>query len=55
MFMVNVTGSISPLVCHVGLNSVCVRLVVNAAVTAGYLEGLFFMVRVNLLVRNGNK
>jgi hypothetical protein len=54
MFMVNVTGSTSPLICHVGLNSVCLRLVVNAAETAGCLEGLFIMLLVNFLVRNGN-
>lgn len=54
MFMVNVTGSTSPLICHVGLNSVCVWLVVNDAGTAGCLEGVFIMVLVNFFVRNGN-
>ena len=54
MFMVNVAGPASPLICRVGLNSVCIRLVANAAGTAGCLEGLFIMVLVNFLVRNGN-
>jgi hypothetical protein len=54
MLMVNVRESTSPLICLVGLNSVFVRLVVNASGAAGCLEGLFIMVFLNFVVRNGD-
>jgi hypothetical protein len=61
IFMINVTGSTSPLICYFGLKSLYVRLVVNAAGTTGCLEGLFIMILVRrqhkevfFLVRNGN-
>jgi hypothetical protein len=44
IFMINVEGLTSPLICHFGLKSLYVRLVVNAAGTTGCLEGLFIMI-----------
>jgi hypothetical protein len=52
MFMVNVRESTSPLIYHVGLNSVCVRLVVSASGAVGCLEGLFIVVLLNFVVKN---
>lgn len=46
IFMVNVTGSTSPLICHGRLKSAHVRLLMNAVGTAGCFEDLLVMVCV---------